>query len=95
MRSIRASKVQLLAGRGTKRVAALPDLPTLYGAWLRRRMRHLQWSARSQWHAGPVLKKLRDAVQDPGFTTAMAKLESPIAYADAPEFQQFWARMAR
>ena len=41
-----------------------------------------------------VRKKLRDslrqAVQDPDFRNAMAKVETPINYLDAPEFQKFW-----
>jgi len=40
------------------------------------------------------LKALRDAVRqtvdDPDFKSAMAKIETPIAYLDAPEFKKYW-----
>ena len=45
------------------------------------------------------MKKLRDTVrataQDPDFKSAMDKLETPIAYMDAPEFQKFWDKDAK
>ncbi len=45
------------------------------------------------------MKKLREAVrqavEDPDFKAAMAKLETPVAYLDAPEFQKFWDRDAK
>src|SRR4029453_15043893 len=37
---------------------------------------------------------LRQAVADPEFKGAMAKLETPIHYLDAEEFQRFWDRDA-
>ena len=37
----------------------------------------------------------RKAVQDPEFKTAMGKIETPVTYLDAPEFQQFWERDAK
>jgi tripartite-type tricarboxylate transporter receptor subunit TctC len=41
----------------------------------------------------PILMTLRDAVrrtvEDPEFKEAMAKVETPIAYLDAPEFKTF------
>ena len=47
----------------------------------------------------PILKKLRDtvraAMQDADFKSAMDKLETPIAYLDAPEFQKFWDKDAK
>ena len=45
------------------------------------------------------MKKLHDtvraALQDAEFKNAMAKLETPIAYLDAPEFQKFWDKDAK
>jgi tripartite-type tricarboxylate transporter receptor subunit TctC len=35
------------------------------------------------------------AVADSDFKDQMAKLETPIAYLDAPEFQQFWDKDAK
>ena len=96
---IKAGKLRPLAGWGAKRVAALPDLPTF---------KELGYDIEFYIWAGvfaptgtpaPVLKALRDAVrqavEDPDFKGAMAKLQTPIAYLDAPEFQKFWDKDAR
>ena len=46
-----------------------------------------------------AIKALRDAArkgaQDPGFKQTMAKLETPIRYLDAPDFQKFWDQDAK
>jgi tripartite-type tricarboxylate transporter receptor subunit TctC len=96
---IKAGTLRPLAGWGAKRVAALPDLPTF---------KELGYDIEFYIWAGmlaptgtpePILKKLRDtvrqAVQDPDFKSAMAKLETPVAYLDAPEFQKFWDKDAK
>ncbi len=96
---IKAGKLRPLAGWGAKRVAALPDLPTF---------KELGYDVEFYIWAGvfaptgtpePVLKKLRDTVrqaaQEPEFKAAMVKLETPIAYLDAPEFQKFWDKDAK
>ena len=42
----------------------------------------------------PVVKVLRDAirqaVEDPGFRSALEKIQSPLAYQDADEFRSWW-----
>ena len=38
---------------------------------------------------------MRQAVQHPDYKAAMAKLETPITYLDAPEFRKFWDKDAR
>lgn len=96
---IKAGKLRPLAGWGAKRVDALPDLPTF---------KELGYDAEFYIWAGlfaprgtpePIMRKLRDtvraAVQDPEFKSAMAKMETPIAYMDAPEFQKFWDKDAK
>ncbi|MBI4590941.1 MAG: tripartite tricarboxylate transporter substrate binding protein [Candidatus Rokubacteria bacterium] len=96
---IKAGKLRPLAGWGAKRVAALPDLPTF---------KELGYDIEFYIWAGvfapsgtpaPVLKTLRDAVghavQESNFKAAMARLETPIAYMDAPEFQKFWDKDAK
>lgn len=96
---IKAGKLRPLAGWGDKRVAALPDVPTF---------KELGYDIEFYIWAGmfvpsatpePVAKVLRDAakaaIQDGDFKSAMAKMETPIAYLDAPEFQQFWDKDAR
>ena len=47
----------------------------------------------------PVMKALSDAarraVQDPDFKATMAKVDSIVAYKDAPDFQQYWMADAK
>jgi tripartite-type tricarboxylate transporter receptor subunit TctC len=96
---IKAGKLRPLAGWGARRVAALPDVPTF---------KELGYDIEFYIWAGvfaptgtpePILKKLRDtvrqAVQDPDFKAAMEKLQTPVAYLDAPEFQRFWDKDAK
>jgi tripartite-type tricarboxylate transporter receptor subunit TctC len=96
---IKSGKLRPLAGWGAKRVAALPDLPTF---------KELGYDIEFYIWAGvfapagtpaPVLKTLREtlrlAVEDADFKAAMAKLQTPVAYMDAPEFQKFWDKDAR
>ncbi|HSB81786.1 MAG TPA: hypothetical protein VLM91_23655 [Candidatus Methylomirabilis sp.] len=44
---------------------------------------------------GTALDTVRAVVQDPEFKGAMTKLETPIAYLDAPDFQKFWDKDAK
>ena len=96
---IKAGKLRALAGWGDKRLESMPDLPTL---------KELGYDAEFYIWAGmfaprgtpePVMKKLRETVKasvaTPEFQGAMAKMETPIAYLDAPEFQKFWDKDAK
>lgn len=93
---IRAGKLRPLAGSGATRIAALPDVPTL---------KELGYEVEFYIWAGlfaprrtpePVLKKLRDAVrlavEAADFKASMARIETPVAYLDSPEFQVFLDR---
>src|SRR5437016_11299582 len=91
---VKAGKLRVLASWGDKRLASLPDVPTLvelgYDAVF------FQWSGLFA-PAGtpePVLARLREAARvgasDPKFAAAMATVETPIQYLDAPELQSFW-----
>jgi len=97
---IKAGKLRPLAGWGAKRVAALPELPTFMELGYRD-VEFYIWAGlfAPRGTPEPILKKLRDAmrqvVQDPGFKAAMDKLQTPISYLDAPEFQKFWDKDAK
>jgi tripartite-type tricarboxylate transporter receptor subunit TctC len=94
MGHVKGGKVRVLASWGEARHPALPDVPTL---------KELGYDAQfSQWTglfvpAGTppeVVARLRDAaraaVNDETFKSALAKVETPIQYLDAPQFQSFW-----
>lgn len=96
---VKAGKLRALAGWGAKRVAAMPDVPTF---------KELGYDIEFYIWAGmfaprgtpePIMKKLRESmkqvVQEPEFKDAMTKLETPIAYMDAPEFQKFYEKDAK
>jgi tripartite-type tricarboxylate transporter receptor subunit TctC len=96
---IKAGKIRPLAGWGAKRVAALPEVPTF---------KELGYDIEFYIWAGlfapkgtpaPVMKTIRasvkQAVETAEFKTAMEKIQTPIAYLDAPEFQKFWDKDAK
>jgi tripartite-type tricarboxylate transporter receptor subunit TctC len=95
---IKAGKVRALAVWGDKRLASMPDVPS---------MQELGYDATFYIWSGlfapvatpqPVMSVLRDAVRrtvgEADFKQAMAKVETPIAYLDAPEFKTFLERDA-
>src|SRR2546425_4554997 len=91
---VKAGKLRVLASWGDKRLASLPDIPTLSEAGFDAVFFH--WSALFA-PAGtpePILAKLREAARavaaDSRFAAAMATVETPIQYLDAPELQSFW-----
>ncbi len=91
---VKAGKVRVLATWGDRRLASLPDVPTLTEAGFA--VVFSQWTALFA-PAGtpePAIVKLRDAARatatDPKFVAAMGTVETPIQYLDAPELQRFW-----
>ena len=91
---VKAGKLRVLASWGDKRLASLPDVPTLTEAGYP--VVFTQWTALFAPTGTPeaAVTKLRDAaraaVADPKFVAAMATVETPIQYLDAPELQRFW-----
>jgi tripartite-type tricarboxylate transporter receptor subunit TctC len=95
---LKAGTLRALASWGERRLQALPEVPTL---------KELGYDAEFYIWAGlfapkgtpaAVMRVLRDAVRqaaaDPEFKEAMAKLETPIQYLDADDFQRFWDKDA-
>ncbi len=95
---IKAGKMRALAAWGDKRLAAMPDVPS---------MKELGYDAIFYIWSGlfapaavpqPVMTALREmvkrTVEDAEFKEAMEKVETPIAYLDAPEFKTFLDRDA-
>jgi len=96
---VKAGKLRVLASWGDSRLASLPDVPTLSEAGFDAVF--FQWSAlfAPAGTPAPVIAKLREAaravVADPNFTAAMATVETPVQYLDAPELQRFWEADAK
>jgi tripartite-type tricarboxylate transporter receptor subunit TctC len=97
---IKAGKLRPLAGWGTERIAALPDVPTFRELGYPDAEFYI-WSGVFAPKAtpAPVLVKLREAVRDaaahPDFKEAMAKQETPIVFKQGEEFQKFFDADAR
>jgi len=96
---VKAGKLRVLAAWGDKRLASLPDVPTLTESGYP--VVFFQWSALFA-PAGtpePIVARLREsaraAATDAKFAATMATVETPIQYLDAPEFQRFWASDAK
>jgi tripartite-type tricarboxylate transporter receptor subunit TctC len=91
---IKGKKFRPLASFGNKRLASLPDVPTLKELGID--AEYFIWAGLMAPAATPpaVQQKLRDAVrqavQAPELRDAMAKVATPINYLDGPEFQKFW-----
>ena len=91
---VKAGKLRVLASWGDKRLASLPDVPTLTESGYEAVF--FQWSGLFA-PAGtpePVIVRLREAARaatvDGRFMAALATVETPIQYMDAPELQRFW-----
>jgi tripartite-type tricarboxylate transporter receptor subunit TctC len=91
---VKAGKVRVLASWGDKRLASMPEVPTLLESGYD--VVFFQWSGVFAPAATPepVLAKLRDAARaaaaDPKFVAAMATIETPVQYLDALQMQRFW-----
>jgi tripartite-type tricarboxylate transporter receptor subunit TctC len=96
---IKAGKLRPIAGWGAKRVASLPDVATFKE--LGHDIEFYIWAGLFAPRGTPpaLMKTIREsvkhAVDSAEFKSAMEKLQTPIAYLDAPEFQKFWDKDAK
>src|SRR5215470_2527647 len=95
---VKAGKLRLLAHTGTAPVAAYPEVPSFKS--LGYDVEYTAWAGLVAPRNTPpaVIKVLRDAVRqavkEPEVVNSHAKLETPIAYMDADEFNAWWAKDA-
>lgn len=94
-----AGKLRGLAVWGNKRLSEFPDVPAMNESGYD--LEYYLWAGLFAPKAVPpeAITLLRRAVaaanKDPAYIQAMEKLQMPIAYLDAPEFQQFWDKDAK
>jgi tripartite-type tricarboxylate transporter receptor subunit TctC len=97
---IKGGKLRALAGWGSQRVAALPDVPTFKELGYPEAEFYI-WAGvfAPKGTPEPILAKLREAtrvaVMDPAFKGAMEKLETPVTFKQGEEFQKFFDADAR
>lgn len=91
---VNAGKLRTIVSWGTERHPNYPDVPTFKESGYD--ISYYIWAGLFVPHGTPdaVTKVLRDAVRkgvaDPEFKSQMKKINSPIHYLDAPEFQKYW-----
>ncbi len=92
---IQAGKMRALAGWGAKRLELMPELPTFTELGYKD-VEFYIWAGVVAPAATPAVAQhklraaVREAVATPLFSGAMAKVQTPINYLDAPEFKDFW-----
>ena len=95
---VKAGKLRLLAHSGTAPVAAFPEVPSFKAQGYD--VDYTAWAGLVAPKGTPpqVIKMLRDAMREavkaPEVVNSHAKLETPIAYMDADEFNVWWAKDA-
>ena len=95
---VKAGKLRLLAHSGTTPVAAYPEVPSFKSQGYD--VEYTAWAGLVAPKDTPphIIKVLRDAtrqaVKEPEVIASHAKLETPIAYMDADEFNAWWAKDA-
>ena len=95
---VKAGKLRLLAHSGNAPVAAFPEVPSFKAQGYD--VEYTAWAGLVAPRATPphIIKILRDATREavkaPEVVSSHAKLETPIAYMDADEFNAWWAKDA-
>ena len=91
---VKSGKFRALAVSGATRQPFFPDVPT--AKELGYDVEYYLWIGLFAPKAtpAPVMKALREAVkqavEDPAFKSALEKVQSPLAYQDADDFQKWW-----
>jgi tripartite-type tricarboxylate transporter receptor subunit TctC len=97
---VKNGKMRPIASWGAERHASYPDIPTFREQGYKD-VEYYIWAGMfaPRGTPEPVMKALREAarraVQDPDFKATMAKVDSIVAYKDAPDFQQYWMADAK
>lgn len=92
---VKAAKLRPIVSWGAVRHPAYPDVPTFKELGYKD-IEYFIWAGLVGPKGMPeaVLKTLRDAArrtaEDQEFKNAMAKVNSPVQYMDAPEFRKYW-----
>jgi len=92
---VKAGKLRPIVSWGGSRHASYPDIPTFKELGYKD-VEYYIWAGLVGPKGMPdgAVKSLRDAVhttvEDPDFKRAMANVNSPIQYMDAPEFARYW-----
>jgi tripartite-type tricarboxylate transporter receptor subunit TctC len=97
---VKAGKMRTIVSWGAERHPAYPDVPTFKELGYKD-VEYYIWAGMfaPRGTPEPVMKVLRDAarkvVEDSEFKSMMAKVNSPINYMDAPEFDKYWQSDAK
>ncbi len=97
---VKAGKLRPIVSWGATRHPAYPDIPT-FKELSYKDTEYFIWAGliAPRATADGVLKVLREAAQkaaeDPDFRKAMANVNSPVNYMDAPEFAKYWEADAK
>src|SRR5262245_35979994 len=96
---MKAGKLRLLAHTGTAPIGAFPEVPSLRS--LGYDVDYTAWAGLMAPRDTPpqIIKMLRDAVRqamrEPEVVNAYTKVEMPVAYMDADQFNPWWDQDAR
>jgi tripartite-type tricarboxylate transporter receptor subunit TctC len=92
---IKSGEVRPLLSSGAKRIALLPDVPTVYDLGYKSAEFYLWCGLFGPAKLpSPIADKIRagvaQAVRDPEFLRHMQNARLPVEYMDAPDFRKFW-----
>jgi len=92
---VKGGKLRTIVSWGEERHPNYPDVPTFRELGYKDVVYYI-WAGLvgPKGMPEPVVKALRDAAgrtaADPDFKSAMARVNSPVRYQDAPEFAKYW-----